>query len=159
MLPSTADGEGQGQLSPLPQMVRGQGEKAYCPCHHMADKVCRFSTPHDLIADSPMPPTVRSALLCCPGEVYYLLFQVLQPERGKVRSPVFMLSGLALPPTTGGEERKRGKGICPLVHAPLWQMTGRVRSPTLTLLGSLTCAPVNGFSFSAVQRRFRAFSL
>lgn len=118
-LPSAADGEGQGQLSPLPQVVMGQGGKADCPCHHMADKEYRSSTHHDLIADSPMPPSVGSALLCFPGEVYRLLFQERQPERGKIRSPVFLLSGLALPPTTGGEEQERGRAST-LLLKPLY---------------------------------------
>lgn len=75
---STATG-GQGQLSWLPHMARGEIGRASPPCplyfYQMRDG-----------ASSPAPPPPELALLCCPLKVQGLLSHVLQLVRSRAIS-------------------------------------------------------------------------
>lgn len=58
-----------------------------------------------------------------------------------------MISGLTLPPTTGGEEWGRASCLL-LIHLMADEGQGQISH--LHFWGWLTCVPVNDFSFSAV---------
>lgn len=63
------------------------GVSLSCPQHRIIGKGwCAVTHTHVLRSSSPTPPSIKSALLCCQGEVYSPLFLVLCLVRGRISS-------------------------------------------------------------------------
>lgn len=93
----------QDQFSCQPQVVRGKvGSASFsCPCPHEAEKGKGKASSHTLVPSEwfTSTPAMWLALLCCPGGVQGPISQVLQPVRGRTKSPAPLTPGPVLPPT------------------------------------------------------------
>lgn len=127
----------RAQLSPLAQVVRGEGGIIPTPRPpHGRPMIGRakISYAFSLRAGSPVlppptPPPPELTLLCCPGKVQGPLSQVLQLVKGRASSTELMTCGQLSLSARGGEGG--GKGAPSLCQ----QMSGMVSSPTLASIG------------------------
>lgn len=109
--PSAAADKGEGQLSRLPQVVKGKGQRSGIfplpiPTHN------KWVVGPALPAH-PMLWPIRAAALCCPGKLSW----VLQSGRGRNSSPALRISGPALALATGDKEQwGRATLPCPCHH-------------------------------------------
>lgn len=103
----------------------------------IADWWCQISLDHTLGAKSPICLPPEPALLCCSGEVHGQLSILLQPVRGKARSPTVMTPGSALAVARG--EREVSPPYPDYLLAKEWQ------SPTPIGTGSPLPLPPGSF--------------
>jgi hypothetical protein len=115
----------------------------------------RLSCSHALRAGLPMPLPSGPAPLCYPGKVQGLLFQVLQPSKGRVNSPalttwgpIFQTKQIAR--SMGGVQEW---GHHPHPHATSQQMSGGASSILLCPWGWLTCSPSTRASTTVLPRQ------
>lgn len=117
-------------LSCLSKVERGEGERIFplpLPCRGTPDSSAFMST--DLA--QLFPPPTGTALVCCPGEVPYLLSGVLQLVRGRGSSPTSLGQFCHLPVS---RDEGKGGGLF-LTHATTWLMG----ASSVLLLCSFLC--------------------